>query len=398
MEGKIKKVFLSLFLMCAGIVWAQSASYYIRSNSEDGDDSKSEIVQRFSWEGSEDALKYEFTIEVLNKNGVYEKKDFIETQDNWVEQTLTAGEYRYKIAVYNFLGVKEIETGWQQVSIVKAYLPEIKDASPSIIYLEEVQTGIFSLSGNELRPDAKYYLRHGSTKIYAEIIETDEKNKHVKIYFNPDELDTGKYNLVAENLGGLTDSFDFVNIRFKKPVDFDLSGRYTVPVILFDSTISDYMKHPVWPLSVSAKASFFPFKSNGGYIGVQVNGFYIRMFADHNNYEIKGNLAMGNLNFVYQLPIRKLAEDQKTKKLVMTIELHGGVGLTYFMDYKFFFPHSIITDPLNSLNLDFDVGVGTQIYLTNRLFIDTDIDFSMAFIKDMQFGVLLPSIGVGWQF
>ena len=68
------------------------------------------------------------------------------------------------------------------------------------------------------------------------------------------------------------------------------------------------------------------------------------------------------------------------------------------MDYKFIFPRGVESDPLNTLNIGVDVGIAGQIYVMPRLYIDINVDFVTAFSKDMILGIILPGVGVGWQF
>ena len=82
----------------------------------------------------------------------------------------------------------------------------------------------------------------------------------------------------------------------------------------------------------------------------------------------------------------------------MTLELHGGLGFTFFNDFKFHFDHDINSDPLNSLNISINAGFAAQIYITNRLYTEIGADYSMAFVSDMGFGMLEPEISIGWQF
>jgi hypothetical protein len=181
-------------------------------------------------------------------------------------------------------------------------------------------------------------------------------------------------------------------------MDLDLSAGYLLPVILFDDTINHYMGSNIWPLSGTVKMSFIPFKRSFGYFGVGLAGTYSRLFAEFPQYKIDGNLITAHLNFVYQLPIRFRIKNSDQRRHAFSLELHGGVGATFFNDMQFHFPHNIDSEKLNSINLSFDVGGAVQVYITSRLYAEVGVDFVMAFVKDMQFGVLHPSVCIGWQF
>ena len=217
---------------------------------------------------------------------------------------------------------------------------------------------------------------------------------------NMKDLDVGVYDFFAEDASGLkseTNNSNFT-VKFKKKVDFDLSAGYVLPVILFDDTINQYMGSNLWPLSGTVKMSFMPFKRSFGYFGVGLAGTFSRLFAEFPQYKIDGNLITAHLNFVYQLPIRFRIKNSEQRRHAFSLELHGGVGATFFNDIVFHFPHDINSKPLNSINLSFDVGGAVQVYITSRLYAEVGVDFVMAFMSDMQFGVLHPSVCIGWQF
>ena len=69
-----------------------------------------------------------------------------------------------------------------------------------------------------------------------------------------------------------------------------------------------------------------------------------------------------------------------------------------FTDYKFDFGNEAYSSALNSGNFSILAGGAVQYYITNRLYAEADIDYVNAFTKGMQFGALIPSLSVGWQF
>ena len=82
----------------------------------------------------------------------------------------------------------------------------------------------------------------------------------------------------------------------------------------------------------------------------------------------------------------------------MTLEAHGGAGVTSLFDLKFEFNNGIKSDPLNSINLSFITGGAVHFYTVGRLYAEVNVDFFHAFMSDMAFGMLVPSVGLGWQF
>ena len=366
---------------------------------------------------------YEVLIEKYDeKSETYTEINKLKTEDNStsikVEPQLQPGMYRFKVITYDLIGFGTVESDWETFSIYKAYRPQINDISSKVngsstLYLEEVNDGIFSVSGRNLFDTSKnekdiqftkYFVVNQNDKkqniLVPEILNVEKNNRKIEFQMNMKDLDVGVYDFFAEDASGLkseTNNSNFT-VKFRKRMDLDLSAGYLLPVILFDDTINYYMGSNIWPLSGTVKMSFMPFKRSFGYFGVGLAGTYSRLFADFPQYKIDGNLITAHLNFVYQLPIRFRIKNSEQRRHALTLEVHGGVGATFFNDMQFHFPHNIDSEKLNSINLSFDVGGAVQVYITSRLYAEVGVDFVMAFVKDMQFGVLHPSVCIGWQF
>ena len=367
---------------------------------------------------------YEVLIEKYDeKSETYTEINKLKTEDNStsikVEPQLQPGMYRFKVITYDLIGFGTVESDWETFSIYKAYRPQINDISSKVngsstLYLEEINDGIFSVSGRNLFeiPEnekdiqfTKYFVVNQNDKkqniLVPEILNVEKNNRKIEFQLNMKDLDVGVYDFVAEDASGLkseTNNNSIFTVKFKKKVDFDLSAGYVLPVILFDDTINHYMGSNLWPLSGTFRMSFMPFKRSFGYFGVGLAGTYSRLFAEFSQYKLDGNLITAHLNFVYQLPIRFRIKNSEQRRHALSLEVHGGVGATFFNDVQFHFSHNIDSEKLNSINLSFDVGGAVQVYITSRLYAEIGVDFVMAFMSDMQFGVLHPSVCIGWQF
>ena len=398
----------------------------LQDAEESAEKSAEEKWQYLEWEeeNPEFVLNYEVVIEALEeKKGTYTEINRLQTETNTtyiqVKPLLPPGNYRYKVITYNLIGIAEVESDWFEFRIFKAFQPEISNISATVnhsstLFLEEINNGIFNITGKNLfeEPQSKtdisfttYALERQKKKnaipLVPQILEYDDKNRHLKVQFNMKELDVGTYNFIAMDASGLKNPADKKNeitVKFKKRVDFDISGGYTLPVILFDDTIKNYMGSNVWPLSLTARLSLMPFKHSFGYFGLGLTGSYTRMFSNFDSYSVDGNLITSHALFVYQLPVRTKIKNSDSRKHIMTLELHGGPGFTFFNDFKFHFDHNINSDPLNSLNISINAGFAAQIYITNRLYTEIGADYIMAFVSDMGFGMLEPEISIGWQF
>ncbi len=389
------------------------------------EESAEEKWQLLEWEEDEPdfVLKYEVVIEEYSeKTKTYSEKSRVLTQDNTpsvrVEPLLPPGRYRYKVISYNLIDVPEAESDWFDFMIYKAYQPEVSDVKSEVnltstLFLEEINDGIFNISGKnffELPQNegeitfSEYFLVNQKKKNVLPLIPnilSKEKNRKMQVQFDMKTLDVGKYNFVVRDASGLESEKDRKNeveVKFRKRVDFDLSGGYVFPIVLFDDTFKTYFDTSVFPLSLTARASFIPFKHRFGYFGFGLYAQYSRLFAEYQYYMIDGNFMNADALFIYQLPIRVKFKNAEKPRHILTLELHGGTGVSFLNDVKFHFDHDITSDPLNSLNLNIMAGGAFQFYVTNRLYTEVSVDFISSLLSDMALGVLLPAVSIGWQF
>ena len=416
------KAILLLYVLFSAAAFAQEIE---NDGLQESEISAQEQWQYLEWEeeNPEYVLHYEVVIEVFSeKKGTFEELNRIMTEDNsnrvQVNPLLSPGVYRYKVISYNLVDVPEVESSWFEFKIYKAFQPEINDIKSNVnrtgtLFLEEINDGIFNIFGKNLfaLPESDsdisftdYVLLNSKKKnaepIIPEILE-NEKNRRLKIQFDLKKLDVGKHNFIATDASGLKNKADHrsqIEVKFKKKVDFDLSAGYVFPVVLYDGTFEEYLDTNILPLSVTARATFMPFKHRFGYFGFGLFSSYSRIFADYNNYQIDGNLINADALFVYQLPVRVKFKNLEKPRHLMTLELHGGAGLSFFNDFKFHFEHNIVSEPLNSINLGAIAGGAMQFYLTNRLYAELSADYLMVFLADMDFGMILPALSIGWQF
>ena len=376
-----------------------------------------ELRQPFSWESAGDALKYEITIRKYDEK----TKKYIdcythETNEEetascliYIDPILPQGTYQSTIKVYNVLGTIEEElTNTDDFIVRRAYRPEVKSVSyplymRSVIYLDDFDNdGVILVDGKNLfMPDPQrqemtftdYILKSEKRTLVPEkILSHDEKNKSIKFQFDMKKLDVGNYHLIAMDASGLhsnKDSDSLFIVKFKKWMDLDIEAGYVCPIVLHDDTFPTYMFNTVYPMSAQGRISFMPFKHSWGYLGIGLRLSGTRLETKQSGYTIDGNLLTGHALFVYQLPL--------FKRRVMA-EAHIGAGVTYFNNILFHFPHNIDSEALNTISPSLDVGLASQIYINKRLYSEVACDYIFTLNKDMTLGLLMPSLGIGWQF
>ena len=419
----------------SGFKSASPANTATEAGGENGEVSEEEIKDEnpdAAWqylEWIEDFPEYVLKYEVVIEEKKNEKSDWTEinrlfTEDNTtrvqIQPLLTPGLYRYKVITYDLIGIPEIESDWYEFNIYRAYIPQVRSVEASVshsstIYLDEINDGLFTVTGRNLfdlqegPTDTSFThyevynaRRKNAEPIIPKILEFSDNNRRLRVQFNMEELDTGTYYFTATDASGLrseNDKDSSFTVKFRKAVDFDIAAGYACPVIIFGDKMKEYLNTTVLPLSANAKISLMPFKRRFGYLGLGIDATYSRLLTKTEGYDLDGNYICGNALFIYQLPVRIKSKTDNTKlRHIATLELHGGAGVSMFQNTVFHFPHDINSEPLNSLDFCALAGASAQVYFTNRLYVEVGADFIMPFIENLPMGYVKPVAAVGWQF
>lgn len=419
----------------SGFKSASPATTATEAGGENGEVSEEEIKDEnpdAAWqylEWIEDFPEYVMKYEVVIEEKKNEKSDWTEinrlyTEDNTtrvqIQPLLTPGLYRYKVITYDLIGIPEIESDWYEFNIYRAYIPQVRSVEASVshsstIYLDEINDGLFTVTGRNLfdlqegPTDTSFThyevynaRRKNAEPIVPKILEFSDNNRRLRVQFNMEELDTGTYYFTATDASGLrseNDKDSSFTVKFRKAVDFDIAAGYACPVIIFGDKMKEYLNTTVLPLSANAKISLMPFKRRFGYLGLGIDATYSRLLTKTEGYDLDGNYICGNALFIYQLPVRIKSKTDNTKlRHIATLELHGGAGVSMFQNTVFHFPHDINSEPLNSLDFCALAGASAQVYFTNRLYVEVGADFVMPFIENLPMGYVKPVAAVGWQF
>ncbi len=395
---------------------ADNSSYFLNDDNE--------LIQRFTWQGNKNVFRYEFVLEQYNDElGDYVQIQFIDTKETEVELPLNAGKYRYYLNIYNYLNYLDYSTEYINFEIIQTYHPIITSVSPTVIYLEEPQTGIFTVEGMELRPDTIFTLENNIYEIQAKILSTDSEYKRSRIKIDPELLDSGTYYIRAVNPGGLFDTSGTIKITFKKPMDLDVAVGYA-PVALLDidgtkdknDTLIEFFSgedrsNVFWPLGLDTRITFIPFKTANVFFGTGLGiNFFRAKYTNYANgkisYTIKAPAYSMHLDFVSQFVLKK----SLPWKLVL--DVHAGAGSFGFAGLVLEFPHYTTEPPLWSADVCMDAGVSLQIYRWKRFFFEVGSDFiwSITYSEEkntennsthyspMMVYYIQPRLCVGWQF
>ncbi len=347
------------------------------------------FIQTLSWVASNDAFRYEVFLEKLGENGEWVQENVYSTETNAVEVSLFSGTYRYSILVYNFLDLPDTRSDWFEFNVFKAIQPTVAQFSPDLLYLDEVQTGVFSFKGSNALDETLFTLEipgNSRRTIYGDIIEQSGEN--FRIQFDVGRIDTGNYVFKAENPGGLNDVIEPIVVKFLKPYDLNVSFGYNF-FYSFPNDITPFFNKDNHPLGFNLKVTYIPLKRNFGQIGAEFSTQWFLLNNNFDTYTISTHVLPVSLNFVYQYPLIK-------KRLIL--DTHVGAGVTMFGDLKFTFDNGIQSPSENVLGLAANAGLSFQLYVLNRLYFELGADYIITFFDNAPLQLVTPSLSVGWQF
>ena len=213
-------------------------------NSAEGEEASANAEdswQLLEWEDETQrlTLKYDVIIEQRDRRGNFSEILRMTTKDNTpqikIEPALQPGNYRYSVISYNLFGVAKAQSEWEDFAIYKAYKPRVNGVSVDVnlssnIYLDYDNNGIISFDGRNLFMPSEgiddlsftdYILKtdKGREVKPLEILEHGDNDRKIKFQFSMDDLDVGKYQLIATDASGLTndpDNGNILTVRFKK--------------------------------------------------------------------------------------------------------------------------------------------------------------------------------------
>ena len=350
------------------------------------------FMQVLRWESVQYSAGYLLVMESKNAAGTWVSFYQTKTEKNYAVVSLPPGEYRYKITVFDILGKAAAQSDWYTITVQEAVQPVLGEISPSIIYLEERNTGTVTIEAIAVMDSTKLELR-SLTKpglVYPVTdFSVDYKKQTLKFQIPLSTIESGSYVLYAENPGGLYNTSGTMIIKFKKPQDLDVSAGYQMPVVLFDDTVSTYFNTSLIPLGATVKLTYIPFKRTFGFFGISAILTAARLQSDFEFYTLSTNYFAGYLNLVYQIPL---------VRQVLNLDVHAGAGVVMLYDLRFAFDNGIKSPDYSPWGVSYLAGVDLHWYPLRRMYVDLGFDFSISPMNDMVLGVFAPSLSAGWQF
>jgi|GEM_PF-1387589 len=366
-------------------------NYYLTESASGG-----HFVQKLSCRTQKGVLRYEFVIEQRDSSGSWKPAENCSSETGQVEVSLEAGQYRYKVVLYNYLDVAEIEGPWNTIEVKKAYKPEISGISPRNLYYEDDNSGVFTIEGHDLQPGASFVLSKtnllsGSSAVIGEVLDTSSDNTVVKVAFNLSELKTGSYRLTMTNPGGLSAEVDGIRVGFKKSYDLTVSAGYALPIPL---NLPDFGRYfdlsQAFAGGAACRFVFLPYKNRYGYIGISLDAKLSYYDSASSALSMQGFLGRAALDIDFQKFIYKKS---------LLFEFYGGLGILAFPSMQYSIAGTGETDSLSTFYTGAQFGASLQYYVLKDLYISADISAMAAFMPNSATAFFIdPDLSIGYRF
>jgi hypothetical protein len=260
-----------------------------------------QIIQRLSWYRDENDFRYEVIIEQQDETGEYTQIVRQDRTENFIELSLAAGRYRYRVSVYNLLDRLEYSTNWANFSIDRARPPVLDRMNPNrFILTGKGEPWIIELKGTNLLPESELSLRPvagGDAVLPAEYTAFPD-GKSGRVVFNSADLAAGRYELRVRNPGGF-EARGECTVKNRLSFDLFISASYA-PALPFYGYLSELFDNPMYPLGFSLRADFLPLKGNWGSLGLEALVSWTYLSITKTGLTASAHLFLSHLNLLYQ--------------------------------------------------------------------------------------------------
>ena len=350
---------------------------------------KTVFYQTLSWENVEGILHFEFELEKKEKNGKWVIVDKKKLKKNFLDVSLPAGKYRYRIKVINLLGQVDAVSADRYFDILVAYQPETSSVSPDAIYFDEEYSDIVNITGKHFREETTFALqKEGGAPIFGKIVEINPDGTKAKISFNMLRINPGQYEFVVTDPSGLKDSKQKMIFKFQKPIDIFLSGGYAFNGFAGNKLFKEYFGKNFAALSGVLRFSLVPIKRSYGNFGFNFTGSGMYLRKKDSDYTLSAGLLLTGIQAVYMKSIIRHR---------LNFDAHLGFGTAFMVNTQFVF--SGFESPKSWYwGLTMNLGTALQVYVYKKLYIEVNLDHIIPFRKGFPKYIVQPSLSVGWEF
>jgi len=405
-----KRLFLviGILLLCLSPVFPQAPDLQAVQIMLDGNDpfrgqsffiyrggDEARFIQRLTWEEVAYAFRYVVIVERMELDGNYHEVERTSVYENFIEVSLDAGRYRFRIDVYDLLDDFAFSSDWQRFEIIAALQPELSGFSPQAFFLDEDDTWEIILRGENLLPESEFYLLRDTVRITPQ--RHISEGTSALLVFDIGSLIPGEYRIYIRNPGGLDTGMGTFTIAFSRPFDLNISLGYAPIIPLYgflwnnfrvnNHTIEAPFPDSFYALGAVARINFIPFKRVWGNLGIDFSASLSMLEHEREHFTANAYFLNTHFSFLYQ---RYFFRRNFAFNLLL------GAGITTLFDFHFSYPGGQQTESEVSHYASVIAGFSVKGFFVRPFFISAGMDFIHVFSPEGSMpGFIRPSVAVG---
>ncbi|MEL3906674.1 MAG: fibronectin type III domain-containing protein [Treponema sp.] len=341
----------------------------------------------------DDILEFEVELEAQNKQTkLWRAIDRKNVKTNYMDVSLPAGNYRYRVRVINLLGQKEDVSDYREFAVRFAYQPELTSVTPQVINFDELEDHTLQITGKNFHEDTSFSLvnRLSGGVLTGTLVELNEEGTHASVAFEFSKAPPGTYTFSARDPSDLFAESEGIVFRFQKPVDVFLSGGYVFTGFPGHRLFKEYFKTSFSALGAGMRITVAPIKRYYGNFGFNFSGSGFFLQQKTPEYKLKAGMLLAHFNAVYMYPIIKRR---------LTFDVHAGFGAAFLVNTQFYYPPLKLYSPKAWYwGMTLNAGTAFYVYMYKKLFVEFNIDHILPFRKGFPQYIIQPQLSIGWEF
>ena len=372
---------------------ADHQNYYI-----DRTGAEPRFIQRLVWEESDFVSHYIVTVE-KQVGTTYIRAVREVTEENFAEISLTPGDYRYRVEVYDLFDELSYTTRWREFEVILAVQPTLTSYNPRAFYLDEDTEWEITLRGRNLIPRSEFYLVQDARRIYP--ISRELEDDTVRLLFSGASLIPGSYDIYVVNPGGLDSSIGKFTIANRKPFDLNIALVYAPIIPLYGYLFNEFIFNGApqfapfpgdyYLMAAGTKISFIPIKRTWGNLGIDLSGSAAMLEQEDESFTTNTLFINAHAGII----IQKYFFNKK-----FSINASIGAGLTWLKDFYYDYGEDNTSVKTTVYYPSAVGGLSFCIFVSKRIYINFGADFVQMITspEDGEMpGFVRPFAGVGIQ-
>lgn len=397
-----------------------------------------EFKQKLMWQAEPNALEYKIEIQNVDDSSEFRT---IETKDTFIEFSMPAGDYIYRIFAYDFLGREASVTEWMSFSILKAVKPEIS-LTDEIVNVDPAENKPVEIPVNieKITSESSAVVVNEETgeKLDGKIKIADKGDGFISGSVVVTGLTEGTWKVVVENPSGLATESESLKAapsgknlivskndvvlqektvtdeeHDKEPEeiteeetqievaelakekkgytvqDINIMAGGFVPFIFYDEYLKSF-DGSVFNWGLCAKLSYLPIDIKKVQLGFELGGSVTRIAMQNDYIKVQLPVAIAQFNVVGRINLYK-------EKFGLNVKLGGGAAI---FKKEIAYNSALRENPDDSYHGNFCANGGLSVSWIpfKHLILEAGADFTHIFIPEMNSGILSTYFCVGLRF